>query len=388
MFGKLIARTDEARAIQATAFGSWGSEGQPTWSGANVTPEESVRLLTVYGATRFIADGIATLPVDTFRTVGDESIPLKNPSIVEQPTVDLDRVAWMGQVLTSLLLDGNAYCLRIYEGSMPTGLVPVNPSVCQVGRVDGRKTIFINGVPATSADVLHIPGLMWPGSDVGMSPVEMARQSIGLGIAAQEHGARFFGQGASLSGVIEVPGELPPDKAKELANAWARRHSGKSRAHLPGVLEGGAKWEATGVTNEQAQFLETRRFTAAEIAAQMFLVDPSELGIGVEGTSLTYANIEQRGIRRVQVTYLPWIVRIEHALSGVLANPRFVKLNVNGLLRGDAKTRYESYAVGIRNDFLLRSEARDFEDFPPIDGIDDRPLPAATAPAATPAQEK
>jgi HK97 family phage portal protein len=132
------------------------------------------------------------------------------------------------------------------------------------------------------------------------------------------------------------------------------------------VLPDGATWKATGVTNEQAQFLATRKFTAAEIAAQMFMVDPSELGIGVEGQSLTYANLEQRNTRFVRVSLLPWIVRIEKTLSDLMLNPRYMKFNVDGLLRGDISARYASYAVGLSNGFLAVPEVREFEDLGPM----------------------
>jgi len=131
------------------------------------------------------------------------------------------------------------------------------------------------------------------------------------------------------------------------------------------------------VTNEQAQFLQTQQFTAAEIASFMFQIDPTEFGMSMDkGSSITYANLEQRNARKVAVTYLPWIVRLETAFSALLAQPRFMKFNVNGLLRGDLQTRYGSYETGITNGFLLRSEARAFEDLRPIDGIDDQPAPA------------
>jgi len=131
-------------------------------------------------------------------------------------------------------------------------------------------------------------------------------------------------------------------------------------------LQGGASWKPTGINHEQAQFLKTRQYSAAEIAGQMFLVDPSDLGIPVEGTSLTYANLQDRNTRRVQVTLLPWIIRLENALSSLLQQPRYVKFNVDGLLRGDQKTRYESYGVGIDKGFLLPDEAREKEDLPPL----------------------
>ena len=179
-----------------------------------------------------------------------------------------------------------------------------------------------------------------------MSPVEAARQTIGQGMSAQEYGARFFGQGASLSGVIEVPGTLEDKAARELAKRWSRDHSGPRKANLPGVLEGGAVWKPTGVTNEQAQFLETRKFAASEIASQMFLIDPAEMGLPVDGSSLTYANLEQRNARKVQVTYLPWMVRLERFISALLPTGQYAKFNVKGLLRGDTKTQYESYEIG------------------------------------------
>jgi HK97 family phage portal protein len=118
------------------------------------------------------------------------------------------------------------------------------------------------------------------------------------------------------------------------------------------------------------QFLQTRQYTAAEIAGQMFLVDPSDLGIGVAGSSLTYANLADRNTRRVQVTLLPWITRIEHAVSSLMLRPRYMKFNVNALLRADLAARYSSYATGIGAGFLLPDEARELEDLPPLGPTD------------------
>jgi HK97 family phage portal protein len=376
MFG---IRTREERAVQATAWGEWGTDGGSTWSGAPVSTMSSLQLLTVYGCVRFIADGIATLPVDTFRKLPDGTRePVTPPSWLDNPAPGLDRVAWFGQLLTSLLLDGNAY-LYLDASSGRLNLYPLDPTKVAIMSSGGRVQYVFDGRPVDASLVEHIKGIMWPGSLKGLSPVEAARQSIGVGMSAQEYAARFFGQGATMSGVIESPADMPPGATEEMAKAWARKHSGKSKSHLPGVLTGGAKWVSTSVTNEQAQFLETRQFTAAEIAAQMFQIDPSELGIGVNGTSLTYANLEQRATRRVQVTYLPWIIRLENAVSNILARPRYMKFNTNAVLRGDTKTRYETYSIGITNGILGADEAREFEDLPPRDDL---------APAAPPAPEE
>ena len=389
MFGRTM-RSRELRAITNSPWGVWpGDESAPTAAGVSVTSANATQLLTVYGCTRLLADAISTLPLDVYRVEKDGTkTDLPVPRLLEEPMPGLDRIAWMTQILTSLLLDGNAYIALHYgaTGGLPVELQPIDPAKVRVKRESGRRVYYIDGVPSPRI-ILHIPGIMRAGSDVGLSPVESARQSIGGGMAVQEFAGRFFGQGATMAGVITVPGSLPPEgpaSPREMARAFLRQHSGKNKAHLPAVLQGGAQWQSTGVTNEQAQFLETRGFTAAEIAGQMFLLDPSDLGIPVAGTSLTYANLEQRNTRRLQVALMPWIIRIEHALSALLAKPRYVKLNTNAYLRADLKTRYESYAIGITNEFLVPNEPRGWEDLSPLpdgDAVVAKPTPTPPAPA-------
>jgi HK97 family phage portal protein len=166
-----------------------------------------------------------------------------------------------------------------------------------------------------------------------------------------------------------MPRPAQPGIMEETGRMWQRKRKSGGRG-LPGVLQDGATWKPTGVTNEQAQFLATRKFTAAEIAGQMFLLDPSDLGIPVEGTSLTYANLEQRNARRVQVTLLPWIIRIEEAISELLVTSK-LKFNVNGLLRGDTLSRFQAYQIGADIGVLTVDEMRGLENFSPL-SADDR----------------
>lgn len=350
-----------------TAWGSWGDSGGDTWAGPSVGYGNAAQLLAVYGSVRFIADGIATLPVEVLTGSGDAARPVTPPAWVEQPTVDLDRVEWMTQIIYSLLLSGNAYLRIVRRDASISELVPLDPQRVTVTRENAQKTYRINGHRVDPFTIKHIKGIMVPGADVGLSPVEAARQNIGLGLAAAEFGARFFDQNGTVGGVIETPGGMDPKESRTMAREWARFHSGRKRAHLPGVLTGGATWKPTGVTNDQAQFLQTRQFTAAEIHSEMFLIDPTEFGVsGDKGSSITYANLEQRNARKATVTYLPWIIRIERAVASLLGPNTYFKINVSGLLRGDLKTRYESYKVGLNEDFLLPEEVRSWEDLPPL----------------------
>jgi len=368
MLGSLFKT--ERRAVQSTAWGSWDGT-EPTWAGVNVDTKSSLQLLTVYGCNRFICDGISTLPTDTFRQNGDVKTEIPKPGWLEEPAPGLDPVAWHGQTLTSLLLAGDSFWFKDYADGSLSSAVPLDPTKVGVSRTRGRKVFQVEGEQFDSNRIEHIPALMFPGSDRGLSPVEAAKQTVGAGMAVTEFSSRFWSQGGTFGGVIEDPGSLDAAKAKETARIWARLHSGKSKAHLPGVLQGGATWKPTAVSPEQAQFLETRGFTSAEIASFLFLIDASEFSLFMgQGGSITYANLEQRNARKVQVTFLPWMVRIERTISRLLPKPRYYKFNVEGLLRGDMKTRYESYKLGIEAKFLVPNEARELEDMPPLDGGD------------------
>ena len=382
MLARLFARTEERTITHASVWGDWPGDAPASWSGERVTQATAMQLLTVYGCVRLISDQISTLPVHVYRKVGDVREQLISPDWLTEPVANMGFTEWCGQVLSSLLLNGNAYlAVTRNESARIVEVVPLDPAVVQVFRVDRlTKAYRVNGA-LFGGEMLHLKGVMLPGSDVGYSPLEAARQSIGLGLAALKYGGNYFETDGNMPGVIESPKPVDPTRKKEMAEAWRRKRSKGGRG-LPGLLDDGATWKPTGVTNEQAQFLATRQYTAAEIAGQMFLVDPSDLGIPVDGSTLTYANLEQRNVRRVQVTLLPWIVRIEDALSSLLAKPRYVKLSVDGLLRGDMKTRYESYQIGVDSGFLVPNEPRGFEELAPLDGGDAPRVPAAPAVSA------
>jgi HK97 family phage portal protein len=359
MLGRLFAQ--ESRSISSVPWemsnGGWGpwSGDSPTTFGQHVSVDLSMQLLCVYGCSTFITDEIATLPA--------EVLDAEEPSWVEEPTPDLDRIAWLGQIMMSLLMHGNSYLWVQSVGRGSFFFVPLDPNMVRPTRIKGVKRFLINGAPATF-DILHIPGRMLPGSDVGMSPVTYARHAISLGLSALRYGVESFDGDLNMPGVIEIPKVASPERKLDTARLWQRRRKSGGRG-LPGVLDDGATWKASGVSGKDAQFLETRKFTDAQIAGQMFLMDPSDLGIPVEGSNLTYANLGQRNTRRVQVTMMPWIRRIETAMSRYLLEGGRYHLNVDARLRGDTRESYETLAIALAAGFMTIDEVREILNMPP-----------------------
>lgn len=362
---------------QATTWGTWpGDSTGASWAGQTVDRLKALQLLAVYGSVRMISDGISTMPIDVFRRKADgTSEELTTPPWIAEPMLGVPFAEWCSQVVTSLLLDGNSYiAVMRNDRNVIVELIPLANDSVKVLRQGGRKVYTVNAQPY-HGEIVHIKAMMLAGQDVGLSPIEYARQTIGLGIAAEKFGAQFFDGPGMMPGVIEMPKPAQPGIMAETAKAWQkfRRNGGMG---LPGVLQDGATWKPTGITNESAQFLATRQWSAAEIIGQMFLLDPTDLGVPVVGTSLTYANLEQRNARRLQVSFLPWMIRVENALSALLFNPRYMRFNPAALVRGDTKTQYEAFRIGLGDGvpFLQVDEVREKLDLSPM-GVVDAPEP-------------
>ena len=213
-------------------------------------------------------------------------------------------------------------------------------------------------------DVLHIPGLGFDGL-IGYSPIAMARNAVGMTMACEEYGASFFANGANPGGVLEHPGVLK-DPAK-VRDSWNAVYRGTTNAHKIAVLEEGMKYQQIGIPPEEAQFLETRKFQINEIA-RLFRIPPHMVG-DLEKSS--FSNIEQQSLEFVKYTLDPWVIRWEQALKKSLFLPEekkefFIKLNVDGLLRGDYQSRMNGYAIGRQNGWLSTNDIREMEDMNPL----------------------
>lgn len=348
----------------------WGSgadivnvPGANTPGGVNVTEQNATRLLAVYGCVSFIADTIATMPVQTWRA----DAQIANPLWIERPTPDLRTADLVGQVVTSLLLDGNFYGLPVRgAGGQVLEIWPVHPSAVRVTRETPSDPLvyWING-QRYPFSVVHVRGAMLPGAVCGMSPITEARQTIGAGMALEEFGARFFGQGSSPSLIIEAPGTVTDEQAVALRDQFESFHRGLRKAHGVAVLTGGATARPMTISPDDAQFLESRNFTAAQIAAGLFRLPPEDVGATLPGSSsLTYANITDQWTSRFRRAFLPYVRRVEQMFTDLLPRPQYARLDEQEFLRADTKSRYDAYAVGIQNGFMTPAYVASAERLP------------------------
>lgn len=391
----LLGGGDEVRALtESSVPPNWAA---PSESGISVSERSALQHLTVYACVRLLADAVASLPWDAYRRRGPVREQVRNPpSWVTRPDDRWTRFEWLFQLVCSLALRGNAYLHVIArdQAQFPLLLEVLHPDDVGVRGVDARGvpvgeavSYAVAGQPVPAKNIVHVRRFVLPGSVLGLSPIEQARQGIGLGLAAERYGARWFGESANPSSVLETDQALSGDAVTHLQKQWLSSHGG--RRH-PAVLSGGVKWRPISITPEESQFLQTRKFQRGEIA-MLFGIPPHMIGDTERSTSWGQG-IEAQGIGFVTYSLRPWLACIEDALSDLTPRGQFVRFNVGGLLRGDQKARYDAYNSARTAGWMSVNEIRALEDLPPIEGGDTyiQPLnygPLGTDPAGQPGQE-
>ena len=349
-----------------------------TSAGKVVTERNAMQLTTVYACVRTIAEAIAGLPLHLYRyTDGGKEKAVDYPLyylLHDEPNPEMSSFTFRETLMTHLLLSGNAYAQKIFDNrGQVIALYPLMPTQMNVLRDSSGKLVYQYtyipsdskpGNPKTvnlsSEEVLHIPGLGFNGL-VGFSPIAMARNALGLAMATEEFGSKFFANGAQPSGVLEHPGTIKdPEK---LRNDWQRNFGGSSNSNKTAVLEEGLKYHPISIPPDQAQFLESRKFQVNEIC-RIFRMPPHMVG-DLEKSS--FNNIEQMSLEFVKYTLDSWVCRWEQGLKrGLLRGDDkkkyFWKFNVDGLLRGDYVSRMNGYAVGRQNGWLSANDIRALED--------------------------
>jgi HK97 family phage portal protein len=366
-------RQQEERAISFQSLFALG-DGYTftTNSGVYVTQEDSLKIGTVYACVRLIADTIASLPVDSYiRQEGVRQQFRPRPAWLDAPDIGVTKDDHFQQVVVSLLLNGNSFTriIRDEEGEV-LALSVLNPQYVEVRRDQFGRLFYVHNAKdrIEDVDMIHIKDLTLPGELRGKSRIDLVKENLGLSRALEEFAARFFGQGSSTSGIIQFPGNLSREQAKNLVDAFEDGHKGLRRSHRPGILFGGATFQKTGVDPNESQFIESRHFAVEEIA-RIFRVPPSMIGVTTPG-AMSYASVESNQLAFLQHSLVPFLSKIEAEYSVLLAGRAFIRFTTAGLLRGDIAARNASYQSGLANGYLSINDIRRFEDMSPIEGGD------------------
>ena len=374
--GLFSRRKKENRSIdQKTADFIKGVDldtGQQSNSGVDVDEVSALKISTVYACVKVISETIASLPLNLLKelTNGDSEKAKQHPLYTIQkdvPNSEMSSFTFREMLMTNLLLWGNAYALikRNKNGEI-TELYPLKSKNMVVERdmtTNAIKYTYTNnrGITKTYSpkQIFHIPAFYFDGI-IGVSPITYAREAMGLALATEEFGARFFGNGARPGGVLEHPGVLKdPEKLRE---SWNKVYQGTANSHKVAVLEEGMKYHEIGMSPEDSQFLQTRSFQIAEIC-RIFRVPPHMVG---DLSRSTFSNIEHQSIDFVVHTIRPWLVRWEQAITRALLSEEertiyYAKFNVDGLMRGDFVTRMNGYAIARQNGWMSANEIRALE---------------------------
>lgn len=358
----------------------WIGLNDASSAGVYVNPQNAMAVSAVYACVKVISETLAWLPLVLYRHDGAGKRPdVQNPLyrlLYSSPNSWQTSFEFREMMMGHLLLRGNAFAEKVSSPRRGIEqLIPLHPDRVQVFRQEGSGRVYQYTSPAGEKRVL-LPSemfhVMGPGEDglVGMNPLQCQREAIGLAITAQEFGARLFGNGTHLGGVLYHPKHLSVEAHENLKKTWDQSYQGVKKAGKTAILEEGMTFQTLNMTALDAQFLESRKFSVAEIA-RIFRVPPHKIADLERSTN---NNIEHQSLEFVTDTMMPWLVRWEQAiLRDLISDPtqHFVKFRVQALMRGDAISRSKFYVSMLQNGVMSPNEVRELEDLNPREGGDE-----------------
>jgi len=346
--------------------------GGQSAGGFIVNEKSSLQVTAVYGSVSVIAGAVASLPLDLMTSPHRRNGKVLPPSpLLQHPYAEISAIDWWTQFTLSLALRGNFYgqiVQRDPQTLFPLQIKPVHPDHVAVGRlVDGTIEYRYWGQIVPKDQVIHVKLLSVPEALTGLNPVEYLRTIIGGALAADNYANSFFQNSALPSAVIETPEDYDEEEVKAWARAWKQMHQGTGQSQGLGIITGGATLKPITITPAQAQFLQSRQYSAAQISGQIFRVPPHMIGI-VDRTTSWGTGIEQQEMGFVRNTLIDYIARGEQLMTACHPPGQFVRFDLSERLRGDKLSRFQANALGVAGGFLLPDEARADEDLPPLPG--------------------
>lgn len=362
----------------AWLFDAFG--GAKTQSGVSVNDKTALSHSAVYACCKVLSDSIASLPLEVYRQLpnGNTELAIDHPVhrlVNTAPSPLYTSYNFRAAAQLHIGIRGNAYAKILRDGwGRPTELRLLAPNTVTPFFDKNEKLYYrVEGEPLvlTPDEVVHVAGLSWDGIN-GRSPIEAARETIGMGLAATQYGAKIFGSGTHLSGVLETPNILTNEQVNSIASGWKNRYSGVSNAGGVAVLQNGMKFNPISLTPTDSRFIEAQKLGIADIA-RIYRVPLHMIG---ELDRATFSNIEQQSIEFVQHTIRPLVKAWEQELNRKLFRPSeqgqyFVRFNLNALLRGDMKARSEFYRAMFNMRAMSPNEIRQYEGMNAYQGGDE-----------------
>ena len=377
----------EWRAVDASAFvRDLGFGGNKTRAGVRVTDSKALTLGAQWSSVNLLASIVSTMPVDVFRGNGpSKAMVSPQPRLVGQPSFKVSRREWVYQAMMSLLLRGNAFGYVVERDSLqrPTVVEWLNPDDVEVSETSSLAlpTYKVSGEPVAREDIVHMRAFLRPGSAVGMSPVEYHAESIGVGLAAQQFGAQWFGDGAHPTAIFKNTTQtIDPTKAQDIKARFVSILRGKREA-----LVVGKDWDyqPLQVSANESQFIESMGYTDAQTARIYGPGIAEILGYGSTGSTLTYSNRVDRSLDLLTYSVMPWVNKFEDMWTANIAQPQTARMNVAALLRADPKAQREMFRIDREIGLHNIDEIRNLLDEPPLpdgQGEDYTPLKAGGTP--------
>jgi HK97 family phage portal protein len=391
--------------------------GSTNSSGQSVTPDSALRIATVWACVQLVSDYIAGMDVATVTKKPDGEVTRngQQPPLLAQPWPEFTQYEWFFALQASLMLRGNAFGRKMDFDSRgyPRMIQPISADQVGVARVKGELSYKFGNEKVSTDEVFHLRAFTIPGHDTGLSPIVNFARTMGINLAAEDYIARFFGDGAHPTAVLESDQTIDKTQADTLLDRIRRKFMGGSRE--PIVLGAGTKWTQIQVSPAETQFLETIRATDIQIAKVFGLgVAPELVAASISGQNITYANVESRGIDLQTFGIMPWTTRWAQALTPLVpAKPSVVAFDLEAKLKVDTLTRTQADSIAMRSGWKSADDVRRPIGLPPIpddagaqynwppynvksdvtaedvaadDGTDEPSIPAPPAPVPVPAR--
>ena len=373
LLSRLIARQpqqQEQRLLTSSSFVPPAYE-EGVFSADLVSSHRAMSNTAVFACVRLLADTIASMPWYVYKR-DKNNLPQRifpTPSSIRKPCPDMDVWQWKWMVMATLLLRGNSFHLITGrdKAGWPTAFMPLHPDMVHVERrvnvLEWYDPVYrVMGERVPNADIVHIRRFTMPGEPLGLTPIQQAAASIGMGLAAENYGLRYFKDSANPSSILRTDQTLTDEEIERNQKQWISSHGGRGR--YPAILSGGFEWKPISISPEESQFLETRGYQVTDIA--MFYGVPPHLIGHTEKSTSWGTGIEQQNIGFNSYSVRGWTSCIESVFSNFLPAGQFVKFDPSALLQGDIKTRYDSYMSARNSGWMSVNEIRQREELPPI----------------------